>query len=136
MFFSTPGLVWVSLYVCMYVCMYGRLQNFDVAVVIRCTCQIKKPHKLGYMYLYTICTLFVYFLHYLLHYLYTICILFVHCCIPHEYSCTLSADSTSHPVVERVAQVARLVTEILKQDWSLAPHLRPITSQYFAIIQK
>ena len=44
-------------------------------------------------------------------------------------------DPSPSRQVERVTEIAKLVTEMLKHDWSLAVYLRPITSQYFNIIQ-
>ena len=44
-------------------------------------------------------------------------------------------DPSPSRQVERVTEIAKLVTEILKHDWSLAAYLRPITLQYFNVIQ-
>jgi len=46
------------------------------------------------------------------------------------------SDPTPHPIIARVTEIAQLVTQMLKHDWSLASHLQLITSQYFSIIQK
>ena len=51
-------------------------------------------------------------------------------------SFSLSLDSSPLPIIMRVTEITRLVTQMLKNDWSLASHLQPITSQYFFIIQK
>ena len=45
------------------------------------------------------------------------------------------SDPSPSRQVERVTEIAKLVTEMLKHDWTLAVYLRPITSQYFNIIQ-
>ena len=45
------------------------------------------------------------------------------------------SDPSPNRQVERVTEIAKLVTEMLKNDWTLAVYLRPITSQYFNIIQ-
>ena len=45
-------------------------------------------------------------------------------------------DSSPLPIVMRVTEITQLVTRMLKNDWSLASHLQPITSQYLFIIQK
>ncbi len=45
-------------------------------------------------------------------------------------------DSTQHPLVAMVTDIARLVAVILNADWLLNKHFHPITSQYFTIIQK
>ena len=45
-------------------------------------------------------------------------------------------DSSPLPIVMRVTEITQLVTQMLKNDWSLASHLQPITSQYLFIIQK
>lgn len=53
------------------------------------------------------------------------------------FSCLLYLHSEPSPnrQIERVTEIAKLVTQILKHDWSLDVYLRPITSQYFNIIQ-
>ncbi|XP_064385444.1 nucleoporin NUP188-like isoform X2 [Halichondria panicea] len=48
----------------------------------------------------------------------------------------VGVDSTQHPLVAMVTDIARLVTVILSSDWTLNEHFQPITSQYFTIIQK
>ena len=45
------------------------------------------------------------------------------------------SDPGQNLQVERVTEIAKLVTQLLKHNWSLAIYLRPITSQYFKIIQ-
>ena len=48
---------------------------------------------------------------------------------------TTPTDPTPHPQSERAAAIAKLITQLIKNDWLLAPYLQPITSQYFNIIQ-
>ena len=45
-------------------------------------------------------------------------------------------DPAPSSLVEGVTGVAKLVTQILKHDWSLESYLRPITSQYFTLLQR
>lgn len=49
--------------------------------------------------------------------------------------CVNFSDPSPSRQVERVTEIAKLVTEMLKHDWSLAGYLHPITLQYFNIIQ-
>lgn len=53
----------------------------------------------------------------------------VHCCS------FFISEPGQNLQVERVTEIAKLVTQLLKHNWSLAVYLRPITSQYFKIIQ-
>lgn len=54
----------------------------------------------------------------------------------HSLSFSFPLDSSPLPIVTRVTEITRLVTQMLKNDWSLASHLQPITSQYLFIVQK
>ena len=53
-----------------------------------------------------------------------------------SYFVYFPSDSTPSLLVGGVASIARLVTQVLKHSWSLEVLLRPITSQYFTLLQK
>ena len=53
--------------------------------------------------------------------------------VPHNI---FPSDSTPSLLVGGVVAIARLVTQVLKHNWSLEVLLRPITSQYFTLLQK
>lgn len=62
-------------------------------------------------------------------------------CISHAQSHPLTtplscSDHTPSPLVDDVTAIAKLITQMLKNDWSLDPYLQPITSQYFTLLQK
>lgn len=52
------------------------------------------------------------------------------------YSPGIGVDPTPSSLVEGVAAIARMVTQVLKHDWSLEEYLRPITSLYFTLLHK
>ncbi len=50
--------------------------------------------------------------------------------------CHTPLDPAPSALVDDVTAITKLVTQLLRYDWSLEPHLRPITSQYFTLLQK
>ena len=47
-----------------------------------------------------------------------------------------SLDSSTDVLVARVTGTIRLVTQLVKSDWSLAAELHHITSQAFSMVQR
>lgn len=44
--------------------------------------------------------------------------------------------SESHPVVDYVAMIIKLTTQVIKHDWSIAVNLKPILSNIYTVIHK